>query len=560
MIRKSTLIGIAVVGSFLFLMLPLHTTAITPQTTYTAHASIKVTGNAQLAAISGITGKGISTNPFVLSGFLFNGGGDSSPINISSTTDYLVIENCEVTKGGPTTDQTGFQYGDIVLLDVQNVNVTNNQILDSNGSGIVVSQVSTSVNNVHIENNYLSANGDGIDIDQNSFTDTVSNIFIENNYLNACVYNGISVNDGAGNVFIKNNTILEPTAAYDYSIGNWDAGNGIDTVDSGSNITITLNTISGFLDGINVWNATVTSNTITNSSNSFASINVQGTDDVVSNNICNNVFVFNTATGIWVQSGANGNQIKNNYCTGGDIGIEVDGNSNSIQGNNITTNGLEGIYLTGADNTVSSNTISEATGVEYIDDHGTTNSIGTNTFLIVKFTNAQPQTVLPGTNNIVNCTVNGATVLDVTMNTTKPVSITINYTTTAPAGVSAAPNALCYFTLSANDTSAITFPVTIKIYYTNVELEDAELSPSNITICYFNTANSQWETVTSTVDTANHVITATLNHFSVYALGTKPSSASSLPAIPGSPLGILLGTLPMAIIALYLAKKKKFKD
>ena len=124
----------------------------------------------------------------------------------------------------------------------------------------------------------------------------------------------------------------------------------------GTNVTFSSNTISGAYIGINSEsNTTLASNTITNCSDQ--SISDNGGGDVLSNNFCNNAFTSdNLACGIYEYSDSS--TISNNNCTGGQFGIEVEGNSNTITGNDLTTNdptNQSNIYVMGDSNLINNN-------------------------------------------------------------------------------------------------------------------------------------------------------------------------------------------------------------
>jgi len=269
-----------------------------------------------------------------------------APLNITNTTAYLTIQGCEIEDGGCPV---GSFAADVLLTDASNVIITNDLITGGTGHGVDVVEYFGTVNNVIIKNNVVSANQ----------------------------YNGIFAwadNQAKQNsIVINNNTVTVPGTDTYYC--------GIDTSDSGNNVLITENNVSGGSVGINVDNATVTSNTITNSTGD--SISVLGSYDLIQNNTCSNPIDPSSATGIDVQVDANDNNVTNNTCSGGGIGVESDGDSNTIESNTITSNNDDGIVLTGTNNTVSANTISEWSGVPAIDNTGTGNHVGTNTITVL---------------------------------------------------------------------------------------------------------------------------------------------------------------------------------
>ena len=164
------------------------------------------------------------------------------------------------------------------------------------------------------------------------------------------------------------------------------------------------------------------------------------------------------------------------------------------------------------------------------------------------------QQVLPASaNTIVNDILDGVRVVSLTLSTTSPVQVTINYTTTAPPGVPGLSGADAYVQLTANNTGAITFPVTMSIYYNATALADAGLSPNGITIWWYNTTASAWVALSSTVDSIHHVITVTLDHFSVYSIKAS-SQPGSIPGFVPS-IVVVVGIAAIACIGVWIKKK-----
>lgn len=59
----------------------------------------------------------------------------------------------------------------------------------------------------------------------------------------------------------------------------------------------------------------------------------------------------------------------------------------------------------------------------------------------------------------------------------------------------------------------------VKITYTDEELSKYGISEDNLSIYYYNTENSEYEKIDTTIDKENNVLTATLKHFSNYVVG-----------------------------------------
>jgi len=59
----------------------------------------------------------------------------------------------------------------------------------------------------------------------------------------------------------------------------------------------------------------------------------------------------------------------------------------------------------------------------------------------------------------------------------------------------------------------------VKITYTDEELSKYGLNEDNLSIYYYNTENSEYEKIETTIDKENNLLTATLKHFSNYIIG-----------------------------------------
>lgn len=90
---------------------------------------------------------------------------------------------------------------------------------------------------------------------------------------------------------------------------------------------------------------------------------------------------------------------------------------------------------------------------------------------------------------------------------------------------------------------------TIKIYYTNAELDNAGISESSLVIYYWNPATSAWEKVGGTLgsDSNGKYVSAVLTHFSLYGLfgsapvqqaAAGPSPTSGFEILPSAPSAV----------------------
>ncbi len=136
---------------------------------YTAHAPIKIVGNADFAAQAkkeGWPGNGSAGNPYVLSGYEINeievgGTGNSWGIDVENTNVHFVIKNCYIAIQG------SFHGGSIKLSNVTNAKIEDNTISQSYvGIAIVYKSNNNTVNENTISNcSYaiLLASGMGMD-------------------------------------------------------------------------------------------------------------------------------------------------------------------------------------------------------------------------------------------------------------------------------------------------------------------------------------------------------------------------------------------------------------
>jgi hypothetical protein len=92
-----------------------------------------------------------------------------------------------------------------------------------------------------------------------------------------------------------------------------------------------------------------------------------------------------------------------------------------------------------------------------------------------------------------------------------------------------------FVNITTSDASVITFPVTIKIFYTDAEVTAAGVDEPTLKIYFFNTTSNAWQVEpTSAVDTVNNVVSAQLNHLSTYGVyGSAPPAPPSPPAPTG---------------------------
>jgi hypothetical protein len=139
--------------------------------------------------------------------------------------------------------------------------------------------------------------------------------------------------------------------------------------------------------------------------------------------------------------------------------------------------------------------------------------------------NGEPQSVTAGTHTI-TCGDGTNNLLAMSLNTTAPVSITIEVNVTHATPL---PNAAAFFSLTSNNSAAISWPVIIEVFYNETDLAQKGRSENNLTVWYLNEGINQWEMLNSTVDQALNKITVTLDHFSDYAIAAKAEGSYSIP-------------------------------
>nr|MDO8114483.1 NosD domain-containing protein [Candidatus Sigynarchaeota archaeon] len=114
------------------------------------HAPIRITSNAQLDAFCAGNGTdGLSWGTaHVIRDLAIDANGDTAGIYLSTTTRYLIIENCIFSNSGTNWDEAG-----ITALDCQNIRITNSTAA-SNNYGIYITN---GINHV-IDNTLLTVN------------------------------------------------------------------------------------------------------------------------------------------------------------------------------------------------------------------------------------------------------------------------------------------------------------------------------------------------------------------------------------------------------------------
>ena len=269
---------------------------------------------------------------------VIDGGGAASSITI--TADNVTVEGFTVTGAA----DTGFDKGDILLIEVQDNTIKNNIITANAGNGICLLQ---SDNNI-IKNNVITGNEYGIRFDNTGYPIGKScnyNTVVGNNISDnrsRGVYFRASMNGAMGNSFL-NNTITNNNS-YGIQVEGFVFKRN----------TIEGNIISGHTtNGISI-NEGARENTIKNNTifNNFGNtysifaggIYIGGSSSYPSNNIIEGNIIYANYNGVSLYN-AQENAIRDNIIRSNtNYGIYLDtANDNEIQGNNIFNNTKAGV-------------------------------------------------------------------------------------------------------------------------------------------------------------------------------------------------------------------------
>ena len=156
----------------------------------------------------------------------------------------------------------------------------------------------------------------------------------------------------------------------------------------------------------------------------------------------------------------------------------------------------------------------------------------------------------------IDATENAATILDMT-EISKPVTIVLESVTT-PEGVESPPGTFKvlgnYVQVTASETD-FTFSATICIYYTPEQLSAAGLSENTLKIHCWDATLNKWVAVDSQVNTAEHYVSATIDHFSLWVLMGQPAVAIWTEPLFWAVIGVVV-VIIVAILA-YAVRRKK---
>jgi parallel beta-helix repeat protein len=315
--------------------------------TYTTHSTIRINGDADLAALklSGdCTGSGTTNDPYVISGYDITGS-NGICIYIGNTTSNLTIKNCYLH--GASYVSSYAIGGGIQLYNAKFIALNNNTCSGNSYCGIYMSSSSSNV----MENNTISSNNEaGIWLLSSS-----SNIMKNN----ICNYNSVGIYMSSSNNNVMNNNTCNDNTNHgiclSYSSSNVmenntisDNSNGIYMSPSNNNV-IKNNTIRGNSnDGIYMSSSSsnvMENNTISSNSNYGLSLSSSS-----SNVVENNTFNDDTNYGICLSYSSSKNLIENNSCSGNVNGIGIYSSNNNVIENNNCSGNVNGTFLASSNN------------------------------------------------------------------------------------------------------------------------------------------------------------------------------------------------------------------
>jgi hypothetical protein len=140
----------------------------------------------------------------------------------------------------------------------------------------------------------------------------------------------------------------------------------------------------------------------------------------------------------------------------------------------------------------------------------TTDAIASGTPVTLDFSASAGTTIDVTTNN----TVDAGTPVTVTAYTSPPIT-GMSLPTFTPVGR--------YITITAQGLEANVSSVIINMQYDPAALPTG-VTEANLVIEYYNVATQSWESLPSTVDTVNHIVSATSTHLSTYGLFASPAT------------------------------------
>jgi hypothetical protein len=140
-----------------------------------------------------------------------------------------------------------------------------------------------------------------------------------------------------------------------------------------------------------------------------------------------------------------------------------------------------------------------------------------------------------------------------------PVTIVIKNMTNPPIGGENPPSGFKFLGRYIEilcDPSDATFQATIRIYYTEEQLQAAGIEESSLKVFCWNSTSGQWEEYPSTVNTSENYVEVNVTHFSIWALmGQAPSPLWTQPWFIAAIVAVV--AIVVIIVVFLLFKKRK---
>lgn len=107
------------------------------------------------------------------------------------------------------------------------------------------------------------------------------------------------------------------------------------------------------------------------------------------------------------------------------------------------------------------------------------------------------------------------------------------------------------------DPSDTEMEATVRIYYTDAELQAAGVDESSLKVFYWNTTSTTWEEYTTTINTTENYVEITVTHFSIWAvLGQTPSPLWIQTWFIAAIVAVI-AVIVIAVAFVFLQKRKK---
>lgn len=174
-----------------------------------------------------------------------------------------------------------------------------------------------------------------------------------------------------------------------------------------------------------------------------------------------------------------------------------------------------------------------------------------------KFEITHPELVSEANPYIADATENAATVIEMT-GISKPTKLYVTNLTEPPEGVKPPPGTykvLGKYVYIQCTEADVDVNATIRIYYTPEQLSAAGLDENTLKIHSWNATLGEWVAIDSQVNTAQHYVSATIDHFSLWAL--MGQAAAPFWTQPSLWIAIVVIVVAIAAILAYTVKLRK---